>query len=253
MGSTERVTEIISFLASDKKSHSLSEIPNQLGISKTTAHRIVTSLEKLRWLERDSVTKKYRLGPALLQIGLSALSQLDISSISLRYLEKLHGETNESTMLTLRLGLERVFIEQIVSDAELRMVAELGKRYPLWCGAQGKVILAYLKEEEQNSVINKMIQSGYKKTASGEPVNIDNLRKQLEEIRVQGFATSFGERVPGSTAVASAIFGHTGRVLGAISIAGAMQRFSVDIIKHYGDLVRKAAAAISEELGAPRK
>lgn len=141
MDVTERVIAIISLLTRHKELHSLTGISRELGISKSTAHRIMSSLERLQWVVRDKRTRKYCLGPGALEIGLSVLSNIDIRNISLPYLYQLHDTTNESAMLSLRIGLERVYIEQVESSSELLMKAELGKRYPLWCGAQGKAML----------------------------------------------------------------------------------------------------------------
>jgi IclR family acetate operon transcriptional repressor len=250
MDVTERVIAIISLLTRHKGFHTVTGISKELGISKSTAHRIVSSLERLQWVVRDRWTRRYRLGPGALEIGLSMLSHINIRSISLPYLYQLHDTTNESAMLSLRIGLERVYIEQVESNSELLMKAELGKRYPLWCGAQGKAMLAYMEDSEIEAVIDNLIQSGVPVLASGQVLNMNDLREELAEIRRQGFAVSFGERVQGTAAVAAPIFGHDNRVAGAISVGGPQNRFSVEISKHYGAMVSKAAKDINLRLGA---
>jgi DNA-binding IclR family transcriptional regulator len=152
-------------------------------------------------------------------------------------------------MLALRVGLERVFIAQVPSTLEVRMMVELGKSHPLWCGAQGKAILAYMEESEVEAVMNELIKSGTRVLASGTIIDIDGLSKELAEIQRQGFAVSFAERVPGAAAVAAPIFERDRRVVGAIAIGGPLQRFAPDIVNRFGRLVSQAATEISLEFG----
>jgi DNA-binding IclR family transcriptional regulator len=141
MDPTERIILVVNYLAADQLYHGITEISKKLKLSKASIHRILSTLERQRWVIQDPETQKYRLGSAILEIGLSNMSQLDIRVASLPYLYQLRDSINESAMLSLRVGFERIFIDQIQDKHEIRLIAELGKRHPLWYGAQGKVIL----------------------------------------------------------------------------------------------------------------
>jgi DNA-binding IclR family transcriptional regulator len=103
-------------------------------------------------------------------------------------------------MLTLRVGYERVCIEQVEGSYEVRMMTQLGKKYPLWVGAQGKAILAYLRDLETEEVLTCLRTAGAKILASSQALNLKKFSKDLAEIRKRGFAVSFGERVMSAAA-----------------------------------------------------
>jgi DNA-binding IclR family transcriptional regulator len=244
----KRFVSVVNYLSADQSYHGITEICQEMRVSKASVYRILSSLEDLGWVVQDPETRKYKLGSALLEIGLSVLSHLDIRMVSLRYLNQLRDSINESAMLTLRVGFERIFIDQVQDNHEIRLIAELGKRYPLWSGAQGKVMLAHLEEREIEMIVDNLIESGIRVLASGQNLDIDGLRKELVEIRKQGFAVSVGERVIGASAVASPIFGQDNRVAGAISVGGPLHRFSVDKARECGPLVSQVAEKISLQL-----
>jgi IclR family acetate operon transcriptional repressor len=252
MDVTERVVAVVSYLAADDKIHGVTEIGDRLGISKSTVHRILSSLERMQWVERDPETRKYRLGSQLMEIGLSVLSRLDIRSISLPYLSQLTRSTNETSMLSLRVGYERVYIEQLEGSYEVRMIPALGKRHPLWCGAGGKAILAYLDESEIEKVIGDLRESGAQFPGSGRKIKVDVLMKELAEIRRQGFAMSFQERVSGAASVSAPIFGRDNRVTGSLTIAGHLDRFTDQVTKEYAALVTQAVREINSRIGSIR-
>lgn len=249
MKTIERIIAIITYLAVDPKFHGVTEISSELRITKSTAHRILSSLESLRWVAQDPRTERYRLGSMALQVGLSAVSNTDIRSISLPYLYDLQDNTNETAMLSLRIGSERVFIEQIQGKHEVRQIVELQKRYPIWLGAPGKVILAYMEQSEIETVLYNLVKSGVRTFASGQVLDISRLQRELAEIRRLGFTVSVGERIPEVTAVAAPIFNQNHQVVGAISVAGPISRFNVDMANNYGALVSQAARNIGFQLG----
>lgn len=253
MGVTERIVAIITYLSENYDFRELTEISRALKLSKSTTHRLLSSLGSLQWVIQDSQTRKYRLGNKALEVGLYMGSQLDMGVISLPYLYQLRDTTGETARLTLRVSLERVFIEQVPSTYELRYIADLGKRFPLWVGPVGKVILAHMEENAIEEVIDKFANSGEYVTASGKVIDVDGLRRELAKIRKQGFAAGIAERVAGIAVLAAPIFGYNHQVLGAISIAGPMNRFDSDRITKYSVLVCDAARNISMQMGDVRE
>lgn len=250
MSLIERIVSIVTYLAESQSYHGVTEIGKELRINKSSVNRILSTLESLKWVVQDHETRKYRLGSRILEIGVSLMSHLNIRIVSMPYLYQLRDLINETAMLSLRVEFERIFIEQVQDNHEIRMVAELGKRYPLWCGAQGKVILANMEESEIGEVINNLIKSGISVLASGQRVDVNILLKELGEIRKQGFALSVGERVIEATAVAGPIFDSDNRIAGAISVGGPLQRFTVDMAKQYGPFISQIAMKINLQLGA---
>ena len=240
---------LINLLSAQKAPDRLTDIATELGLSKTTAYRALSILKTAQWVTQDPDTKKFTLGPRVLELGLSMLSQLDLRTAGLPWLRQLRNTTHEASMLSARVGFERMYIEQIQSDHEVGWRVELGKRFPLWLGAPGKAILAYLEESEIEAIIDNFRKSGVQVYASGQLVDIERLRKELAEIRRQGFAVSVGERLLAVPALAAPIFDYNGKPIGAISLGGPLPRFTMEMALGYGGLVSKAAKEISSKLG----
>jgi len=249
MNSADRVIAILSYLASNSGPRGVTEISKKQGLSKSSAYRALISLKRAQWVTQDSETKKYSLGAGVLELGLSILSRLDLRSASLPYLNELRNTTHEATMLSARVDLERMYIEQIQSDHEVGWKVELGRRFPLWLGAPGKAMLAFMSESEIEMAIDNLRKSGIQVYVSGRLVDIDKLRKELAEIRRQGFTVSSGERLLAVAAVAAPIFGCNHQVVGAISLGGPLPRFNLDLATRYGPLISQAARKISLRLG----
>lgn len=249
MDTTERVIAIIGCPALGKGPCGVTEISKELGLSKSSAYRVLSSLKRAQWVAQDPKTKKYNLGTRVLELGLSMVSQLDLRSASLPYLNELRSTTHEAAMLSARVGLERIFIDQLQSNHEVRQVVELGRRFPLWLGAPGKAMLAFMEESEIEMVIDNLRKLGVHILASGQVLDIDRLREELAKIRRQGFAVTVGERLIATPAVAAPIFGRDQGVVGAISVGGPLPTFSVDQAVRYGPLVSQVSSKISLQLG----
>lgn len=249
MDSVQRALTIINYLATARRAVPLREISKHLSMSKSSAWRTLSSLERQQWVLKDPVTGMYTLGIGILQLGLTLLSNLNLRSVSLPYLTELRDTTTESVMLGIRVGLERMYVDSVESLHLVRYVAPLGKRLPLWAGAAGKAMLAWLEESEREEVIGQLRKSGELVFASGKPVDIDKMLEELAEVRREGFAVSSGERVAAATAVAASILDYNHQVMGAICVTGPLPRFTWEIAVRCGPLVTQAATKISQQLG----
>jgi DNA-binding IclR family transcriptional regulator len=244
--STPRVLSIVRFLVSSKEPKSLVEISRELNISSSTTFRILSALKEEGWASLDPSSKKYKVGNGFLGLAVSLLSRSDFRNVSLPYLEMLQKKVDEGAMLAIRIGLERMYIDQIESRHELRQVAELGTRMPLWLGGAGKAILAHLGENEMEAVLK---QAKGKFFVSGKSMDLCRLRQELNEIRRRGFAVSCGERLPGTNMVAAPIFDRNHQVVGAICVGGPDLRFTRNAAIQCAPLVSKIAKEISFKLG----
>lgn len=249
MNATNRVLAIVGYIASSENASGVTEVSKKFGLSKSSVYRTLSSLKNAKWAVQDAGTRKYSLGPALLELGLSMASRIDLRSASLSFLNELYNMTHEATLLTTRVGLERLYVDQIESEHEVRWRVELGKRFPLWLGAPGKAMLAYIDKKEIETVIDNLRNSGTHLYVSGQVVDVAKLRKELTEIKRQGYAISTSERLVAVASVAAPIFGRDRQVVGAISLGGPMPRFNVELAVHYGPLVNKTAQKISQRLG----
>jgi len=245
----ERLMAIMAYLAAAAAPKRLTDIARDLGLSKASTLRILCSLEKGQWVITEPNTGMYKIGYRIMEMGLSILSNTPVAATGLPYLTGLRNVTNETVGLSIRVENERMFIEDIQSNRELRFIAPLGKRLPLWIGAAGKVILANMKENERAAVLDGL-RAQTPQLTSGELLDIPSLEDELARIRKEGFAISIGERESGTAAVAAAIFDRHNEVIGAVNIAGPVERFDKNVIKDYCKLIKEASDSISQQMGA---
>lgn len=230
----------------NKKEWGASEIAHRSGIPVGTVHRILLDLKKNGMVIQNDSNKKFRLGLLIMELGLIARSNLSIMESARPVLKQLMETTMETTHLTIRDGYEGVLIDKIDTVHELRYVESIGKRTPLTQGALKKAMLAYLPEDEISRVLDQIEQI---LGARGKKVNKESIMAELSQIRKNGYALSFGEVNPGTVAIGSPAFDYKGRVTASIGIMGPENRFSPDEMPVKIKIVKKAAIALTRNIG----
>ena len=223
----ERAADVL-LLFADSPSPQLgvTEIANALGISKSAVHRILLSFKNKNLLEFDPVTRKYVLGPAILDLSSKYLGTLDIRKLASAELTRLSRATSETATLSLRSGARhRVYVEQVTPDREVIMRVQLGVAWPLHAGASSKALLAFLPADEIDAYLGGTLEPVTGHTVT-DPAR---LRRDLNVIRQTGWARSSGERQQGSASVAAPILDAAGRPVGVISVCGPAERFADDV------------------------
>lgn len=224
---------------------SATEISKKVGMPVQTVHRLLSSLEKNGLVFKNKDNRKFRLGLGLMQLGLTIWEGLSILNVARPFMEKLAENTKESIYLTVREGMDGIFIECINSPQMLRIAEPIGMRLPLCHGASKKVILAFLKPDAQKRVLEELIDCKYIKSQA----ELDLLIDELFVIKQQGYAISTSETTNGTSGVAAPIFSWNGQVEGAISVAGPEIRFSSNYLHKIIEHVKKTSVEISKDMG----
>lgn len=236
----DRAVRALEVLAENGRGMGVSEIARRVRLTKSTTHRLVTSLSKAQLVHVDPQTRLYTLGFRLLQWTAAWLDRLDVRTKALPHLRQLREKCQETVSLNLRDGHHRVAVERLETSHEVRFIVDLGRPLPLHVGAGGKAILACLPPEEGDQILA---------SAKVDPRSRQRILRDLAEIRRTGSAVSMGERIPGSGSVSAPVFNHEGRVVGSVSILSLAVRLPADVQESYRPLVVQAARAISRELG----
>lgn len=213
----------------------------------STVHRFLANLEGSAFLNcsGDGV---YQLGIACFAIGQAALGQLDIRRVSLPYLEELNRQTRETIHLTLRHGLAAVYVEKLDSPEHLRIHSRIGAAVPLYCTAVGKVMLAYMPDEEREKFLPQL---GLKRLTPNTVGNLQELAAELYRVRKNGYACDLEEHELHIRCIAAPIWDHQGGVSASLSITAPMVRMPVTRLRQLAPLIQKAGLQISRELGYP--
>jgi len=226
------------------------ELSAKLGLNKSTVHRLTEMMEGRGFLKRDSRTRAYSLGPAVLGFTRVVLGQNDLGAISRPYIRELRNRTNETVTINVRIGMQRVCIAQVESPHELRMRLNIGNPIPLYCGAASKVLLAALSPEEIEE---------YLRVTKLEPMGPGSirdpriLREQLRKIRSNGYSMSREERIPGGITLAAPVRDMNGDTIASLSVYGPLARVSQKRLASWVPMVTKCAEAISAEFGLTGK
>src|SRR6266511_1087216 len=141
--SLERGLAILSTFRSAQPLLGVSDLSRQVGLSRSTTHRYVATLAALGYLQQDVETKKYRLGPRVLDLGFSAINSMELRHIASPHLEQLSHATGHTVNMAVLDGADIVYIERCrgsgarVIDLNIRV----GSRLPAYCTSMGKVLL----------------------------------------------------------------------------------------------------------------
>jgi DNA-binding IclR family transcriptional regulator len=158
----------------------------------------------------------------------------------------LRDASGETVNLYILRNRKRVCIEQVEGSHLIKRYAAIGDELPLHCGASGKLLLAFQPESEIDRVIEETGLKPWTEKSITDPVL---LKKNLENIRNQGYAFTKGERETGAASIAAPIRNHTGNVVAAVTISGPDSRFTPENVERYITLVTEAARKISKNLG----
>jgi DNA-binding IclR family transcriptional regulator len=202
----------------------VSDIARKLGIAKSTAHRLLTTLCSRGIAEQNPETGQYRLGIHLYELGHLTQARNLLRHVALPTLSQLAQTTGHTVNLSVIDGADVVFIERLEARVDGRILDHAGRRYPSHCTSSGKAIAAYHPEAAQ-----ARRDSGFPPRVSGTLRSVGDWDRQLVEVRRRGFAVSSSETFDNVTTVAVPILDLAHRAIGAVSILGPSDEITPDI------------------------
>ncbi|HEX9776349.1 MAG TPA: IclR family transcriptional regulator [Actinomycetota bacterium] len=241
----ERAADVLSlFTEPGVDTLGVTEIARALNLSKAVVYRVLTSFRLKGYIEIDTKTRRYRLGPGSLRLGMAYLNRTDVRTLARPAMEHLSRAINETATLSLRTGWTRTYIDQVTPNRDVKMVVTLGQQAPLHAGSSSKAFLAFLSADEQEEYLGETLEPLTAKT----PTDPDVLRKEIADIRDRGFSSSLGERLEGAASVAAPILGHDGRPVAVMSVCGPLERFR-DEADEAARLLVEQTQALSRQFG----
>lgn len=224
---------------------SFQEVIELSGIPKTTAFRMLKSLEEMELLEKGT-DAKYRLGILFLKFGHLVSMRLDVRKIAYPIMNMLHNETKEAINLIVRDGDEAIYIEKVDMQQKVRLYTAIGRKSPLYAGACSRAVLSFLPDAEIKDYL-EMIE--FKTFANGTITDKEKQYEAIEQARKTGYTISHSELENYTSAIAAPIFDHKGDVIAAISIAGLEANYGDENAEIFVEKLKKATAEISRQLG----
>jgi IclR family acetate operon transcriptional repressor len=223
----------------------VTELARRLGLHKSTASRLLATLEKRGLVEQDDETGKYRLGIVVLRLAETAERTLDLRSIAMPELDRLARATRETTGLGVLDGDQFLTVAQADGPNLVAMGDWTGRAVPPHTVAAGKVLMAALPERE----IMRLVRRGLDKLTDRTITGLEPLLEELAKVRRRGYATAFGEFESSLNAVAAPVYDARGQVAAAVDVWGPSFRVTPTRVPELVQQVRASAAAVSVRLG----
>ncbi|MGE8203120.1 IclR family transcriptional regulator [Heyndrickxia sp. NPDC080065] len=243
-----KALSLLDFFTEEKPELSLKEITDLVQLPKPTVYRLLTSLEYCGFLTKtkdSEYDKRYKLGLKLMELGQLVSDQLELRKIALPHMKRLANEINEVVHLVIVQHHEAVYIEKVESTHALRLFTRIGKRSPLYLGSGPKLLLAFLPEKKRVEIIDESNLYNFNQIL----LNKDQLKKEIEEIKTNGFAISYGEQDEGTIGVSYPIYNYHGEVIASLAVSGPSYRFEGEHLEVIKESTMKIAESISSEMG----
>jgi DNA-binding IclR family transcriptional regulator len=242
--SVDRAVSMMEFLSRNGWS-GVTEVANELGIHKSTAYRLLTTLRDRGLVEQNNATEKYRLGFGVVLLASTVTADLDVLRCAQSVCERLSEQTQETVTVTVLEGDDAVIVHQTMSKSSALSVDWTGMHTPLHATAAGKVFLLHMPDAQRRRVLRRPLERFTEKTI----VDPEVLRNHIQAIREDGYGYTLEELEVGLNAVGAPIRSSNGVVVGSVSVSGPVFRLPVESIPEAAELVKEATAEISRCLG----
>jgi IclR family transcriptional regulator, pca regulon regulatory protein len=249
--SLERGLAILSSFRTGRALLGISDLGRDLGLSRSTTHRYVATLAALGYLQQDAATKKYRLGPRVLDLGFSAINSMELREVAAPHLRDLSDSTGYTVNMAILDDLDIVYVERCRSSQarqrEIDLNLHVGSRLPAYCTSLGKVLLAHLPPAEQRA---RLARTTFTRRGPNTLTTRASFSTELRKIREQGFAINNEELAYGLRSIAAPVLAHDGSAAAGINLAVHSTMLTLsDLVARLSPMLLRTAAEISERLG----
>jgi len=251
--SLERGLTILSSFTENNPVLGVADLARAVGLNKSTTHRYVATLAKLGYVQQDPQTKRYSLGPRVVDLGFAAINSMEITRVAASYLQALSDETGYTVSMSVLDGPDIVYVDRRrsgrASSFAMGLHLHVGSRLPAYCTSMGKVLLAFCEPAELRTLLDRtdLARRGPKTITARE-----QLMAALARVRHSGIAVNDEELAAGLRSVAAPVRDRTGRVVAAVNIAIHLTVWNVSVesvVSRLEGPLRHTVAEISERLG----
>ena len=241
--SVDRALSILEVLAKVGEA-GVTEIAGELGVHKSTAFRLVATLEQHRLVEQSGDRGKYRLGVGVLRLAGATSARLDLVQEARPICRQLATDTGETINIAVLSESSALYLDQVAGSSALQPHNWVGQHIPLHATSNGKVLLSGLDQQRLDAVLGKL-PTYTPSTITRKP----KLREELQRVRDQGYAIAVDELEVGLTAIAAPIRNAHGDVVASMSVSGPTFRLTADRMDDVIGLLIAAADEVSHRLG----
>ncbi|HLG74497.1 MAG TPA: IclR family transcriptional regulator [Chloroflexota bacterium] len=230
----------------ERKRLRVSDAARTLGVASSTAHRLLDTLRYHGFVQQDAESRAYEAGPALTELGLAAVRELDLRTWAHPHMEALSEAVGETVHLLVLRGRDVLFVDAVEGADPLRVTSRIGSIVPAHLTAGGRLLLAELPSEE----LARRFKGVSRLTGSKTLSTLTDLKRMLDCLRRQGYSVNMGDTLkePHTAAVAALVRESSGRAVASLSIAAPLARLEGQDLTEVVERLQAAAEAVSREL-----
>ena len=241
----ERALVLLRYIVDHPEGLSIREVSREYGYSPATVQKLISALHNQGFVDQDESTERYHLGSEAVQLGLVALSRLEVRQLARPSLEALSAETGETVFLAIARGDQVVYIDKVVSDRLIRMDAPLGVGRPYNCTSVGKVLLSGMP----NGKLEELAASdAFEHRTENSIFELADLQVEIDQVRERGWALDREEYAPGAFCIGAPVFDHEGNVIAALTVSGPAERIKEQLEDNIARVIANARK-VSEAMG----
>jgi IclR family acetate operon transcriptional repressor len=244
--SVDRALSIIETLAEDDEGYRLTDLAVRTGLSTSTVHRLLATLEKRRFVQFDRDESKWHVGAQSFSVGATFARRRNFTAQAMPYLRKLRDQTRETANLAVVDDEAIIVLTRIESREIMRSLTKVGGRVAMVASGVGKAVLATYADEDVNAIICRQ---GMPRLTEKSVVRPGELFRELEAIRQRGYAIDDEEARLGLRCIAAVVYNDCSEPLAAISVSGMTSRITDERLPVLGCIVREVAAELTLVLG----
>tara|TARA_R110002020_G_scaffold34327_2_gene104483 strand:+ start:1657 stop:2490 length:834 start_codon:yes stop_codon:yes gene_type:complete len=243
--SVERAMVLLEALAEDGAGMRLTDLVQKTGLSPSTTHRLLTTLQTRHFVHFDASNALWFVGRQAFSVGLSYGQRQAVLAPALPLLRLLRDLTRETANIGVVDDGAIVLMGQIESREIVRAIGRTGGRAPLFGSAMGKAILSTYRDEDVHALVR---QAGLPRTSGAEPGGIETLLDELSMVRERGYAVDDHEFSRGFRCIASPVRDRRNEAIAAVSVSGLAARLVLDRLPVVGAQVKDVALRLSQSL-----
>jgi IclR family transcriptional regulator, pca regulon regulatory protein len=218
--SLERGLAVLSAFTPDRPLLGISELARGLDLTRSTTHRYAATLATLGYLQRDDSTRKYRLGPRVLDLGFSVLGSLELREIAAPHLRWLTDTTGYTSNLAIRDDTDVILIDRVRGRPgpyhHLEFTLHVGSRIPTYCSATGKALLAFMPRNDLDRLLDRI---DFVQRAPRTLTSKKTLLAELSQVRHTGIAANDEELESALRSIAAPVRSRSGEVVAAVNVS----------------------------------
>ena len=246
----ERGLEILEALRHHADGLGINEAARLLEIPVNSAFRILSTLLKYEYVQRDVKSKKFTLSTKLFTIACDHAAETTLIEAALPVMRELRDTLKETVVVSVISGQEGIVLEQVPGLYSFRFVCDSGARQALHASASTKAILAFLPEADREAILKGVLMP----QLTGNTITArDQFLRELRQVKLDGYALDRAEALEGVYCVAAPVFDRQDNPVAAITVTGPGSRLPPERLPEVGLVVKEYARRISETLGLGRR